>query len=109
MPTRLEAPPGSKITLTLTNKTDPDDEIGHNWVLVTPGQEAHVMGSSITAGDDNDWLDESDPGIIAATSLIEGKQRDKVTFDAPPSGSYTFLCTFPKHFAGGMKGTLVIP
>ena len=104
----LTAAAGSKITLTLNNLTNPDDEVGHNWVLVQPGQEESVLASGTAAGDDNDWLDEDDPGIIAATSLIEGDDSTDVTFDAPPPGSYPFLCTFPEHFAGGMKGTLTI-
>jgi azurin len=104
----LAAPAGSKITLKLTNRTNPDDEIGHNWVLVKPGQEESVLANAIKAGDDNDWLDVADPGVIAATKLIEGNDKNIVTFDAPPPGSYTFLCTFPDHYKGGMKGTLTI-
>lgn len=108
VPTALTAPAGSTITLTLTNRTDPDDEIGHNWVLVQPGQEASVLANGIAAGDDNDWLDDADPGIIAATRLIEGDSDDDVTFEAPAPGTYTFVCTFPDHYAGGMQGTLTI-
>jgi azurin len=104
----LSAAAGSKITLTFHNRTNPDDEVGHNWVLVQPGQEDSVLASGTAAGDDNDWLDKDDPGIIAATALIEGDAKDKITFDAPAPGTYTFLCTFPEHFAGGMKGTLTI-
>lgn len=107
--TALEAPAGSTIKLVLSNMTNPDDEIGHNWVLVMPGQEESVLASGTAAGDAGDWLDEADPGIIAATRLIEGGQRDTVTFEGPPPGTYTFLCTFPEHYAGGMKGTLTIP
>ena len=104
----LSAPAGSSITLKLANKTNPDDEVGHNWVLVKPGQEASVLANSVKAGDDGDWLDPKDPGVIAATKLIEGNATDTVTFQAPDAGTYTFLCTFPDHFTGGMKGTLTI-
>jgi len=104
----LEAPAGSKIRLKFSNKTDSKDEIGHNWVLVKPGQEESVLANGIAAGDDKDWLQEDDPGIIAHTSLIEGDQTNTITFDAPAPGSYTFLCTFPDHYKGGMKGTLTI-
>jgi uncharacterized cupredoxin-like copper-binding protein len=32
-----------------------------------------------------------------------------VTFTVPKKpGVYTFICTFPGHFAGGMKGTLTV-
>ena len=104
----LAAPAGSTITLTFNNLTNPDDEVGHNWVLVQPGQEDSVLSNGIAAGDDNDWLDVDDPGIIAATKLIEGDDSDELTFDAPAAGSYTFLCTFPEHFQGGMKGTFTV-
>jgi azurin len=108
VPDTLSAPAGSTIKLVFNNNTDPDDEIGHNWVLVKPGQEASVLANGITAGDDRDWLDVDDPGIIAATRLIEGKQRDRITFEAPPPGTYLFVCTFPEHYDGGMQGTLTI-
>jgi azurin len=104
----LSAPAGSSITLTLNNVTNPDDEVGHNWVLVQPGQEDAVLASAMAAGDDKDWLDKTDPGIIAATRLIEGDETNSVTFDAPAPGRYTFLCTFPEHYPGGMKGILTV-
>jgi len=103
--TTLEAPAGAEVTLRLNNLTGAADEVGHNWVLVWPGQEESVLTNGIAAGDDRDWLDVNDPGIIAATRLIEGGERDDVTFQAPEAGVYTFLCTFPEHFEGGMKGT----
>lgn len=106
--TELAAPAGSTITLTLSNRTDADDEVGHNWVLVLPGQEESVLANGIAAGDDRDWLDVDDPGIIAHTRLIEGEDSDSVTFATPEPGTYTFLCTFPDHHAAGEKGTLTI-
>lgn len=104
----LEAPVGSKIKLKFSNKTNPKDEVGHNWVLVKPGQEDNVVASSKVAGDAKDWLAANDPNIIAHTTLIEGNRNDTITFDAPPPGAYTYLSTFPDQYAGGMKGTLTI-
>jgi azurin len=86
LPSELEAPAGSEITMQLVNKTDPADEIGHNWVLVKPGQEDAVLANGIAAGDDNDWLDTKDPGVIAATHLIEGNEKHQVKFAAPDRG-----------------------
>ncbi|HET7397707.1 MAG TPA: plastocyanin/azurin family copper-binding protein [Intrasporangium sp.] len=103
----LEAPVGSKIRLKFSNHTDPKDEVGHNWVLVKAGQESRVVASGQAAGDDKDWLDVHDPAIVAHTRLIEGGQSNTITFTAP-AGTYTYLCTFPQHFAAGEKGTLVI-
>ena len=104
----LTASAGSTITLTLNNLTDMDDEIGHNWVLVEPGQEQVVLASGIAAGDNGDWLDVHNPAIVAFTALIEGGDSASVTFEAPPPGIYPFVCTFPEHYANGMLGTLTI-
>ena len=103
----LQEPAGSTITLKFVNHTDSEDEVGHNWVLVKPGQEAEVIASSKAAGDDMDWLNVDDPAIVAHTRLIEGGQSNTITFTAAP-GTYTYLCTFPGHYAAGEKGTLVI-
>jgi azurin len=104
----LEVPAGSRIKLKFTNNTNPKDEVGHNWVLVQPGQEESVVANGIAAGDDKDWVNSDDPGIIAHTRLIEGGQSNTIRFDAPPPGTYTYLCTFPEHYAGGQKGTLTV-
>jgi azurin len=104
----LEAPAGSKIKLRFTNNTNYKDEVGHNWVLVKPGQEDSVVANGHSAGDAADWLYTKDPDIIAHTRLIEGNKTDTIIFDAPPPGTYTYLSTFPDQYAGGMKGTLTI-
>ncbi|MCV0403339.1 MAG: ABC transporter permease subunit [Chloroflexi bacterium] len=106
--TAYEVPAGAPLTVELYNRTDPADEIGHNWVLVEPGQEAAVLASGLEAGDDLDWLDIDAPGMIAHVPLIEGGESNAVTFDPPPPGTYTFICTFPEHHAGGMIGTLTV-
>ncbi len=105
----LEVPAGAtKIVLKLNNKTPAKDEVGHNWVLVQVGKEESVLASGLKAGDAKDWLNVKDPNIIAHTKLIEGEDSDSVTFKAPASGSYSYICTFPDHFAGGEHGTLVV-
>jgi plastocyanin len=47
--------------------------------------------------------------ILAATPLAGAGETVEVTFTAPATpGSYPYVCTFPAHYAGGMKGTLVV-
>ena len=47
--------------------------------------------------------------MLAATRLIGNGETAEVTFTVPKKpGVYTFICTFPGHFAGGMKGTLTV-
>jgi azurin len=104
----LSVPSGAQVRLKFTNNTNPKDEVGHDWVLVTPGQEAEVVASGKDAGDDKDWLKADDPNILAHTTLIEGGKSSTIRFTAPAAGRYTYLCTFPDHFAGGQKGTLTV-
>jgi azurin len=106
--TALEAPAGSKITLKFNNKTDAAVAVGHNWVLVKPTTEDSVVNNGTAAGDAAGWVKADDPNILAHTKLIKGGESDTITFDAPAAGAYTYLCTFPGHYAGGMKGTLTI-
>ncbi|NJM41094.1 MAG: hypothetical protein HC853_10100 [Anaerolineae bacterium] len=104
----LEAPAGSKVTLKFNNKTDAAAAVGHNWVLTKKGKEETVVNNGTAAGDANGWMKPNDADIIAHTKLIKGGESDSVTFDAPAAGTYAFFCTFPGHYAGGMKGDLVI-
>jgi azurin len=47
--------------------------------------------------------------IIAHTGLAGAGETQDVTFKAPMKpGTYTYMCTFPGHFAVGMKGELVV-
>ena len=47
--------------------------------------------------------------VIAATDLAGGGETVEVTFTVPEEkGNYTYLCSFPGHFLGGMKRTLTV-
>ena len=47
--------------------------------------------------------------VLAHTALAGAGETVEITFKAPATaGSYTFLCSFPGHFAAGMRGTLVV-
>jgi plastocyanin len=41
--------------------------------------------------------------------VVGAGETSEVTFKAPATpGSYTYLCSFPGHYAMGMKGTLTV-
>ena len=47
--------------------------------------------------------------VLAATALAGPGETVDVTFKVPATaGSYPFLCTFPGHFAAGMRGNIVV-
>jgi len=80
----------------------------HNWVLVKGGDDVakKVDDEGVTAGEAKGYIPD-DPGIVAHTKLVNGGETDTATANLAP-GTYTFLCTFPGHFATGMKGTLTV-
>jgi azurin len=47
--------------------------------------------------------------ILASTALVGPGETAEVTFNAPAkAGTYEFLCSFPGHYALGMKGVLTV-
>ena len=47
--------------------------------------------------------------VLVATALAGNGETVSAEFTAPAKpGRYTFICTFPGHFAAGMKGVLVV-
>lgn len=104
--------PGEKVTIKLVNRTKlPAGAMSHNLVLLAADADAHKIDkAAMKAGKDNDYIPEGmDDQILAHTGLVAGGESDTITFTAPTkAGDYEYICTFPGHFASGMKGTLTV-
>lgn len=88
----------------------PVRQMGHNWVLSRSAVFRDLAQDGMRAGLDNGYLPPGDDRILAATGLVGGGERTRVTFDVSilePGGDYTFFCSFPGHY-GAMNGTLVV-
>ncbi|MCS7056508.1 MAG: plastocyanin/azurin family copper-binding protein [Thermoflexales bacterium] len=105
--TTLEVPAGSKVTLNLKNNASPGSGVLHNWVLVRPGTLDAVAADGIAAGEANGYLKPNDNRVIAHTKMAKEGETVSVTFDAPPPGTYDFVCTFPGH-ATLMRGKFIV-
>jgi len=107
----ITAKPGEEITVKLSNNSKlPAAAMAHNWVLIKQDADAQKLDEAASSAKANDYIpkDMSDQ-IIAHTGLVGGGESDSVTFKAPTEpGEYTYICTFPGHFAAGMKGTLTV-
>ncbi|HET6546717.1 MAG TPA: plastocyanin/azurin family copper-binding protein [Rhodanobacteraceae bacterium] len=105
------AKPGETITVKLVNNTKlPAMAMSHNFVLLKNSADPHAFDQAASQAADNDYIPKSKADeIIAHTELVSGGESDTVTFKAPSKpGTYLYICTFPGHFAAGMKGTLVV-
>jgi azurin len=109
--TSIEAKPGEEIHVVLTNTgTLPKEAMAHNWVLLKAGSDAAAFSAAAATAKDKDYIpDNLKDEIIAKIDLLGPRKSGEVTFKAPDQpGEYPFLCSFPAHYAVGMKGTLTV-
>ncbi len=109
--TRIEAKAGQEMKVVLTNiGSMPKAAMGHNWILLKKGADAQAFVNAAVAAMASDYFPADKAGeVIAHTKLLGPKQTDEVAFTAPTEpGEYQFICSFPAHFVGGMKGVLVV-
>ncbi|PDW00153.1 hypothetical protein CJ255_21080 [Candidatus Viridilinea mediisalina] len=105
--------PNGPVTLTFTNDSD---TVQHNWVLIEGDDPAMLARINQTAQDQQRQLRNTlgsvppsgTDGVLVATQILNMGESVTFTFDPPGPGTYTFICTFPEHFEGGMVGTLVV-
>lgn len=109
--TEITAEPGQKITVKLTTVSDyPKTAMAHNFVLLTSSADATKVANISARAVENNYIAPSmTDQMIAYTDLAGGGETVEVTFKAPQDpGKYEYICTFPGHYAGGMKGTLIV-
>lgn len=100
---------GQEVTLIFHHSGNmPKNAMGHNFVLLKQGTDMDAFDKAAAKAGDSDFIpkDKSDE-IIAHTRLLAGGESDTIKFDAPPAGSYDYLCTFPGH-AAQMNGKFVV-
>jgi azurin len=107
----IEAKPGEQIHIVLKAVGSmPKVAMSHNFVLLKAGVNPQDVATAAMTARETDFIPASmKDKIIANTGLAGGGETVEVTFKAPMKpGSYPYLCTFPGHFAVGMKGELVV-
>lgn len=106
--TELTVHEGQKVTLVLkhTGKL-PKMAMGHNWTLLKEGVDWEGFDKEALQYKDNDYIPTDTKDVIVHTDMIGGGEETSVTFDAPPKGTYYFLCTFPGH-ASQMHGKFIV-
>lgn len=110
-PAAIAAKPGESLRIVLKDVGQmPKVAMGHNFVLLKKGANPKdVVDKSATARD-TDFIAASVKNLIlASTKLVGPGETVETTFQAPREpGSYTYLCSFPGHYAAGMKGVLTV-
>ena len=92
---------GQKVKLTLTHVGKMEKTVmGHNWVLLTQDADMAAVGQASATASETDYIPAGmKDKIIVHTKMLGGGESDTIEFDAPAPGTYTFMCTFPGHYA----------
>jgi azurin len=99
---------GQKVKLTLRHIGKMDINVmGHNVIILKQGVVPSEFAAKAATEKDNGYIPPGTQDIIAHTNLIGGGQVTTIEFDAPPVGTYDFLCSFPAHFAL-MQGKFIV-
>lgn len=109
--TAITAKPGQKVTIKLTTVSKmPAAAMSHNFVLLTADADAREVAQTSARYANNDYIaPEMEDQIIAHTDMAGGGETVEVTFTVPETtGEYPYICSFPGHFLGGMKGVLTV-
>jgi len=107
--TEIAAKAGETIKIVLKNTgTMPKVVAGHNFVLLKLGTDQVEFTKASFNARDTEFIPPSmKTAVIAHTALAGPGESVEVTVKVPAkAGAYPYLCSFPGHFALGMKGTL---
>ena len=106
----IHAKAGERLSVTLIIQgATPKFSMGHNWILLTPGADVDAFLIAAAESATTDYAPSSKRAeILATTKLLGPGEQDTTTFVTPPaSGRYPFLCSYPGHSQGGMRGVLI--
>jgi azurin len=109
--TAIRAKPGERIRVVLTTVGKmPKIAMAHNFVLLKKGAavDAFIQASALARA--TDFIPPAQKeDVLAATGLAGAGETVEVTFTAPKvSGAYPYVCSFPGHYALGMRGMLTV-
>jgi azurin len=107
----IQAKPGEQVHVVLKSVGSmPKAAMAHNFVLLKEGVNPQDVSNAAMTARDTDFIPASmKDKILAHTGLAGGGETVEVTFKAPTKpGTYPYLCTFPGHYAVGMKGDLIV-
>lgn len=107
----ISVSPGTAIELTMKTISEiPKSQMAHNWVLLKKDADVDAFVNQSIQHKENEYLDpDLTDQILAHTGMLGGGEEETISFNAPAEpGRYTFVCTFPGHYAAGMKGVLIV-
>jgi uncharacterized cupredoxin-like copper-binding protein len=95
--TEMTVRAGERVKLIFDNQ----DDMPHNFLLVTPGAADRVGETALKMGirgPGSDYVPDM-PEVLNYTRLVDPGQSDTIYFTAPTEpGLYEYVCTYPGHY-----------
>ena len=107
----ITAKPGESLRVVLSTKSmQPKSTMAHNFVLLAPGTDPSGFAMMAAMARATEYIPQALKGkILAATRMAGAGESMTVDFKAPVKpGQYVYICTFPGHVSGGMRGVLTV-
>jgi azurin len=108
----IKAAPGEQVQVkVVTTGKIPKVVMAHNFVLLKKGTNAKAFADeAMKATPASSYIPAAlKAQVVAFTGLAGPGETVQVTFTVPKvPGRYEFICTFPGHYAAGMKGVFVV-
>jgi azurin len=101
--------PGQKVSVTLkVIGRLPKASMGHNLVVLKQNVNAVAFANAGAMHARNEYIaPETRKDVVAHTKLLGPGESDTITFTAPyVRGNYEYICSFPGHYGGGMRGVM---
>ncbi len=107
--TAITAKPGESLRVVLCTKSmQPKTTMAHNFVLLAPGTNPDGFAMMAAMARATEYIPAAlKDKILVATKLAGNGETVTAEFKAPAKpGQYVYVCTFPGHLSGGMRGVL---
>ena len=99
---------GQTVVLTLKHVGKlPKAAMGHNWVLLQSDTDLASFAMKAMKARDNEYVPAEASEVVVNTILLGGGEETIIEFEAPAPGTYSFICSFPGHYAL-MQGTFIV-
>jgi azurin len=101
----IRVPAGCTVKLSLINQST-DTSMQHNFVLIEKDAVEKVGIEGVKAGVANNFVPDL-PEVLVASRITMPGESLIMSFPAPPTGEYKFICTYPGHYQM-MQGSFVV-
>ena len=87
--------------------TNYDSKIRHNFVLLAEGTSIPEFAVDAKKANNSEYVPRDSDKVLASTDLMGNSSFYITSFEAPPKGTYDYICSFPGH-TSRMTGKFIV-